>query len=400
MISIINQVSTTKNVYPSKDECCGCTACVNICSKSAIQMEADEEGFLYPKINNTLCVNCNACVRICAFQHEVKPESSGNPKAFAVRHRNTAELKLSRSGGMFVAISDYILDNSGVVYGAGFSDHFRVVHKRATTKLGRDEFRGSKYVQSEMGDCFQQVKLDLKAGKQVLFSSTPCHTAGLKAYLGTQDLSNLYICDIVCHGVPSPKIWDDYLGFIEAKFMGAIEKVNFRDKDLGWDSHYESFQVAGRKRKLIRRTYTELFYRHIMLRPSCENCKYTNLQRPSDITLADYWGWEKNCPDLNIDNAGISLVLVNSEKGRDLFDQIKQCLLYQEVKVQESMQPNMEAPTEFSNDRELFWAAYHKYGFHYIAKKYADLGAKRKIVDLLKRIKRVIGAIMNSVISK
>lgn len=228
-------------------DCCGCTACASICNHDAITMEPDALGFLYPKVDESKCVECGLCEKVCAFNDNYdKSLNLPRPDAYAARHKDMDEVMKSRSGAAFVAISDYILEQGGVVYGAGYKDHFRVAHKRATTKEERDEFRGSKYVQSDLTGVFSQVKQDLKNGLIVLFSGTACQTAGLKSYIGNKLSANLYLIDIVCHGVPSPFIWRDYIAHLEKKYGSEISSVNFRDKQMyGWRAHHETFKYKS-----------------------------------------------------------------------------------------------------------------------------------------------------------
>lgn len=225
-------------------DCCGCTACASICSHDAITMQPDALGFLYPEVDADKCVECGLCEKVCAFND--KYDKSLNlplPDAYAARHKDMNEIMKSRSGAAFVAISDYILEQGGVVYGAGYKDHFRVAHKRAITKEQRDEFRGSKYVQSDLSGVFRMVKQDLKDGYTVLFSGTPCQTSGLNSYVGKKLRDNLVLIDIVCHGVPGPYIWRDYLTYLEKKHNDTIVMVNFRDKSIfGWKAHRETFK--------------------------------------------------------------------------------------------------------------------------------------------------------------
>lgn len=225
-------------------DCCGCSACASICNHEAITMEPDALGFLYPKVDESKCVDCGLCEKVCSFNENYdKSLNLSEPIAYGARHKNIDEVMKSRSGAVFVAISDYILEQGGVVYGAGYTDHFRVVHKRATTKDERDEFRGSKYVQSDMNTIFRQVKQDLKSGLIVLFSGTPCQTSGLSSYVGKKLRENLFLIDIVCHGVPGPNLWRDYINYLEEKEGSEINWVNFRDKEqFGWKSHYETFK--------------------------------------------------------------------------------------------------------------------------------------------------------------
>ena len=227
--------------------CCGCTACESICGKNAITMKPDALGFLYPVVDLEKCVECGMCEKVCAF-HENYDVTLNLPQAeaYAVRHKDMHELETSRSGGMFVAASDYVLELGGVVYGVGYKEHFRVAHKRAVTKEERNEFKGSKYVQSDLTGIFRQVKADLRAGLPVLFSGTPCQTSGLASFIGPRLRENLYLVDIVCHGVPGPYIWRDYVDYMEKKMGAPLEKVNFRDKQLfGWSAHRESFTAGG-----------------------------------------------------------------------------------------------------------------------------------------------------------
>lgn len=227
--------------------CCGCTACQSICPHDAISMCPDPLGFLYPKVDVSKCVECGLCEKVCQFnEHYDTSLNLREPEAYAVRHKDMDELMRSRSGAAFVAISDYVLENGGVVYGAGYKDHFRVSHKRAASKQERDEFRGSKYVQSDLSDVFRAVRKDLQDGLFVLFSGTPCQTAGLNAYIGPKLRERLLLVDIVCHGVPSPYIWRDYLDFLERKRGARIVCVNFRDKvKYGWDAHLETYRFEG-----------------------------------------------------------------------------------------------------------------------------------------------------------
>ena len=175
-------------------------------------MQSDELGFFYPKVDKEICTNCNLCEKVCAFnEHYDTSCNFKEPLIFAVRHRDIHEIETSRSGAAFIAVSDYILERGGVVYGAGFTDHFKVIHKRAVNTEQRNEFKGSKYVQSDLTGIFEQVKADLKMGYTVLFSGTACQIAGLSSFLGSSLKKNLILIDIVCHGVPSPYIWRDYI---------------------------------------------------------------------------------------------------------------------------------------------------------------------------------------------
>lgn len=374
-------------------DCCGCTACASICNHDAITMKPDSLGFLYPEVDKEKCVDCGLCEKVCAFNDNYDTSLNlDKPLAYGARHKDMNEVETSRSGAAFIAISDYILEQGGVVYGAGYTDHFRVVHKRATTKEERDEFKGSKYVQSDMTGVFRQVKQDLRDGLTVLFSGTPCQTSGLNSYIGKRLRENLFLVDIVCHGVPSPYMWRDYIAYLEKKQGSPIVWVNFRDKQkYGWAAHHETFKFKMGGGKM---SFTYLFYKHIMFRKSCGNCHFTNTKRPSDITIADFWGWEKTNPNFNADNKGCSLVLLNTEKGRKLFEAVHDRLNTMPAKLEDCLQPNMMHPSEIHPRREKFEEEYAKKGFKYVYFKYGEEGWRYKLRILLRRIKRCITIIL------
>lgn len=354
-------------------DCCGCTACASICAHDAITMKPDALGFLYPEVDKKKCVDCGLCEKVCAFNdHYDTSLNLEKPLAYGARHKDMNEVETSRSGAAFIAISDYILEQGGVVYGAGYTDHFRVVHKRAITKEERDEFKGSKYVQSDMTGVFRQVKKDLRNGLTVLFSGTPCQTSGLNSYVGKRLRENLFLVDIVCHGVPSPYMWRDYLAYLEKKQGVPIVWVNFRDKQkYGWSGHHETFKFKNGDGKM---SFSYLFYKPIMFRMSCGVCHFANTKRPSDITIADFWGWEKTDSNFNADNKGCSLVLLNTEKGHELFKAIIGRMNIIPANLEDCLQPNMIHPSEIHPKREKFEKDYASKGFLYVYFKYGEEG--------------------------
>ncbi|HCB96147.1 MAG TPA: F420H(2):quinone oxidoreductase [Ruminococcus sp.] len=379
-------------IFSSKNECCGCTACKQVCPKNAITMKPDSEGFLYPEIDSKLCIECGACKRVCAFQNGY--EKNHSKKAYAIKHKDFNTRFTSRSGAVFVAVSDYILNHNGSVYGAAFDEDFSVCHIRATDKSGRDKFKGSKYVQSDMKDTFKAVKEDLKNGMYVMFSGTACQVAGLIRYLGKCDTSKLYTCDLACHGVPSPKIWMEYLKHCEQKFGGKVTKADFRDKTIGWNTHKEAIWIDGYKH--ILNGYTYLFYENDIERPSCYNCKYSSLDRPADFTLADFWGIDRVVKNFN-DNKGVSLLLVNSEKGLQLLDEVSDNIVCVECDIESSIRsnPNLSHPTAKPDSREGFWDFYYKNGFEKTYKKYYN---KIRIKKIKRRINLKWNSLKNKVI--
>jgi coenzyme F420-reducing hydrogenase beta subunit len=359
-------------------DCCGCTACASICPKDAIKMVPDGMGFLYPVVDEDRCVNCGLCEKVCPFNdNNDRNLNYTEPLAFGARHKNYEQVLSSQSGAAFVAISDVILNAGGVIYGAAFGEHFSVIHDKATTVAERDKFRGSKYVQSDLRGIFQRVKEDLRNGRKVLFSGTPCQVAGLAAYIGNYHKDDLYLVDIVCHGVASPSVWQEFLNYLEKKRNKPILDVNFRDKDYGWASSKETFIFEGEKGK---QQFKYHFYRNLYFRPSCSKCHFANVHRPGDMTIGDFWGHEKVIPDFYPDNKGISLILVNTEKGKRLFDEMKSNMDCVQVSVESCMQPNMKFPTIKDANANKFEDFFLQYGFEEAAKKLSLMGWRYNII--------------------
>lgn len=380
-------------------DCCGCSACASICAHNAIDLVPNPLGFLYPQIDLSKCVNCGLCEKVCQFNANYdKSLNMNEPVAYAARHKDINEVMKSRSGAAFVVISNYVLEHGGVVYGAGFKDHFRVVHKRATTKDERDEFRGSKYVQSDLRGVFFHVKEDLNNGLDVLFSGTPCQTAGLNAFVGKKLRDRLLLIDIVCHGVPGPFVWRDYIDYLEKKQGSRILYVNFRDKEkYGWTAHRETFVFEKDKDK---KTFSFQFYQPIYFRPSCGCCHFTNMKRPSDITIADYWGWERTDSTINADDKGCSLVLCNTFKGLKLFESLKDNMNTIPAELKNVIQTHLYKPLCIHPKRELFEVYYMEKGFKYAIKKTGLTGFRFQVNTFLSHISVLISKINNKIKSR
>ena len=365
-----------------KENCCGCTACTSICPHQAITMNPDSMGFLY----KDLCTDCGLCERVCAFHPNYDiSQNLSQPIAYGVRHKKMSEIESSRSGAAFIALSDWILNQNGVIYGAGYTDHFRVVHKRATTSAERNEFKGSKYVQSDLTGIFPLIKEDLKNGKTVLFSGTPCQTAGLKSYLPKRLQEKLYLIDIICHGVPSPYIWRDYLKMIEQKVGKEVIAVDFRNKkDFGWAAHKETFYFS--KKQITTTAYKDMFFKHVTIRQACNHCHYANIKRPSDITIGDFWGWQKTDANFNADDKGCSLVFCNTERGKEWFEKIQSEINQIPAKIENCLQPNLIKPSSISPLRNKFEKDYIQYGIEYVTKKYTKISLLQRSKQKIKRI--------------
>ena len=312
------------NIYSIKKACCGCGACAQKCPKKAITMTEDKNGFLYPKIDKEKCINCGLCLRVCPSKKN-NDISINKIKAYAAKNKNTTDLKKSSSGGIFSAIAKYILNQNGVVYGAAYSNDLSVKHIRIEKESELFKLQGSKYVQSNTTEIYEKVKKDLEQQKEVLFSGTPCQIKGLTNYL-IKKYDNLTTCDLVCHGVPSQKLFKKYINYLEKKHKKRIISYDFRNKEKkGWGLT-SKIVFEDKSEKYINSDF-DRYYSNFLncntYRESCYNCKFANLNRPSDITLADYWGVLSIHNDFYNKN-GVSLILVNTTKGEKIMNDISQ----------------------------------------------------------------------------
>lgn len=386
------------SVFDKKENCSGCTACKSICSTSAIKMIPDEEGFLYPQIDQSLCIDCSLCKKVCPFINQVDTnENFSGPIVYAVKHKNSNIRKTSTSGGVYTAISDYSLKKSGSIYGVKFDDNFNVIHSKATIHGEREKFKGSKYVQSDLKDIFRDIQLELKNGKDVLFTGTGCQAAGLKSFINKTHTTSdkLIINDIICHGTPSPLLWKDYLDFIQVD--NRLTDYLFRYKEKGWRGYNVKAQFEDGKvgiNTLRLKSFAVLFGSDLALRPSCYNCPFANINRPSDIMIGDFWGVEKIIPEID-DNKGISLVLINTPKGKEIYDKIRDELEEWEIEIKDCLQPNLIKPTKMPDKREEFWQNYFEKGFDFIAKKYGGINICSIVKNSLRRVLLSLGLLEN-----
>ena len=305
-----------------KANCCGCGACAQSCPKNCITMVADGEGFLYPQVDEAACVNCGLCEKVCPILTK-KKVPDGGVNAYAAYSSDEEIRKVSSSGGMFSVLAREILNRGGVIAGAAFDEDFSVRHILVETVEELNRLRGSKYVQSRMEDTYIQIRDLLKQGRVVLFTGVSCQVAGLKAFLG-RDYDNLYTVDVLCHGVPSPKVWAKYCREQETVHGQKLTGVSFRDKRISWRKYSLSMKF-GNNTEYCRRggedAYLQVFLGDLCLRPSCHSCRFKQFPRMSDLTIGDAWGIEKHNPELD-DDRGTSVVLVNSQKGQGLWDAV------------------------------------------------------------------------------
>jgi len=325
-----------------KLNCSGCHSCSNVCPANCISMIEDNEGFLYPKIDDLKCINCGLCEKACPIVNY--KERINDTAAFACINNNSVIRSESSSGGMFTLIAESVINAGGVVFGAGFDENFELQHSFTDTIKGLSQYRGAKYLQSMIGETYKQVKEFLEKGIEVLFSGTPCQISGLIAFLG-QEYDNLICIDIICHGVPSPRVFKMYRTELEKKHGSTTRKITFRCKDCSWKKYsiLLSFNNDTEyKKDVTQDVFMRGFLQNLFLRPSCYACKSKSLNRLSDITIADFWGINNIAPELD-DDKGTSLVLVNSGKGKKIFKELQNKMIIKQVDVRETIKYNISA---------------------------------------------------------
>lgn len=373
-------------LFNSKTQCCGCGACFAACPKKAIEMKTDGV-FSYPVIDTALCIECGKCEKVCRFKDE-KNTQSNTLSAFAVKADDETRAE-SSSGGIFTLITDEVLSSGGTVFGAVYDEKMNVIHAAAGNKEERNRMRGSKYVGSDTSAVFEQVKNELTGDKQVVFSGTPCQVSALKSYLG-REYDNLLLIDIICHGVPSPEIWKSFVKLMEKKYGKKITDYRFRNKAVAWREYsplvsFEDGSTAAADD--LNGAFIEVFRYELCLRPSCTACRYTSVHREGDITIGDFWGIEKQLPEID-DNKGISAVTANTEKGRGFLESIKAEGTFTPC-TQEMIaagQVNMKKCSVISPKSEDFLGIYQKDGIEKALKKYTRTGMTRKTKDFIKSL--------------
>lgn len=375
----------------NKEKCCGCHGCTNVCPKQCISMEVDKEGFWYPKVDKSKCVNCTLCEKVCPI---INRQQRGDTEifAYACKNINDEVRESSSSGGVFILLCEEVINNGGVVFGAAFDEKFNVIHTYAETIEESNRFRGSKYVQSKVGNTYKKAKEFLDKGKIVLFSGTPCQISGLDAYL-MKKYDNLILIDIACHGVPSPLVYRSYINKLVKKKGTNIKEISFRDKSTGWKDYSVSFKFKnGKELKQFRidNTYMNGYLKDIFLRPSCYNCKFKKPVTSADLTLADYWGVQNKHPEFD-DDKGTSLILVNSKKGQNLLNKItnKLKIIPTDFEYATKCNPSIIKSSNYNKERDEFFLKFSEQNVIKNIKKYTKLPIILRIkINIARVIKR------------
>ena len=382
-------------LFNEKKDCCGCGACFSVCPRNAISMEEDACGYVYPRIDDTLCVECGKCRQVCAFQNHT--ETNTPKEVYAAAAKSSDVIQNAASGGIFTVLADAVIDKGGVVFGAAFGEDWSVQHTAAESKEQLQKLRGSKYTHSSTGDTFRQVQKLLKEGRYVLYSGTPCQIAGLYGFLG-KAYENLLTVDLICHGVPSNRMFQDFVKALEQKENGRVVSFSFRDKSMGWGKNGSAVIESGGKtyRKKLWESasaYPYYFAKSLLSRENCYTCKYACANRPGDISLGDYWGIEKSHPEYLgkngfDDTKGISAVIANTDQGKAALQLLQEtaCMKESAFEAAASGNERLRHGSECSPRRAELLALYEKDGWSALEKYHSDSVGLKKHMSFVKSL--------------
>lgn len=372
------------------EKCYGCMACKSICPFDAIETEWDDRGFLVPKIETTKCRDCGLCTKACPAKSRKCDENENPIKAYAARLIAEKQRMESQSGGVFTALAEVALEQTGIVYAVAMKENNRIGYRRIDSFSSLKGVKGSKYVQAETDDAYKNIEADLREEKRVLFSGTPCFIDGLYGYLQNRKCSaeKLWTCDIVCHGVPGQGLWLAYIDQLKQRYKRQIVGFTFRDKSFGWRRNISGYHVG--KRRMITENWARLYESQCCLREICYKCPYANIQRKGDVSIGDYWGIEKIHPELD-DDTGVSLVLINTDRGEKLFKAAAEKLSVMETALEDCLQPNLMKPTEKPEEYEDFWKCVKTEGMWETAAMYTgfNMGNDWEYIEKRQIVRRI-----------
>lgn len=371
-----------KENVTKKENCSGCSACLNSCPVDAIKMREMREGFFYPVIDQNVCTNCGICKKVCPNNRQYSYKYP-DIKTFACKNINEQERIKSSSGGIFSLLAKSILEQGGCVFGASYDD-YDVKHIKIENKIELEKLRGSKYVESTIGDCYIEARNELNLGKKVLFSGVPCQIEGLKSFLG-KEYENLCCVSVICHGVPSKKVFRSHLEEIEKRYCDKLTNINFRNKDKDWKNYLVEYIFKKRSIKISREEnqYIGGFLKNYFLRQSCYHCDYRIFKKnTADIILGDFWGVENILKDFD-DNNGVSAVIVNSKKGAEIFSQVDKSVSKKNIDILQvaKYNPNLIDAVPVNKRRFEFFDIFKKMGFNFAMDYFSE---KDEILNLKK----------------
>ncbi len=361
-----------------KEKCCGCRACEQVCPKHCITMKPDEEGFLYPVADAALCVNCHLCEQVCPVNH--RKENQVNA-VYAAKNKDEKVRRQSSSGGTFRLLCNQVLAQKGIVYGCAFDEDMTARHIAVESEKEMPRLQSSKYVQSDVGNTYTQVREQLASGRKVLFSGTPCQVAGLKNFL-KKEYDNLLLVDVLCHGVPSPEVFAEYKKVMEKKYGGKMIRLNLRDKKKSWKRLFVNAEFDNGVNYFVfcgYDSYLSMFLNNLSQRPSCFACPFTTVNRQGDITLGDFWGIKKHIWDMD-DDKGTSMIITNTDKGAEAWSQICDQMTYAETDIETAIDGNkvLCTPSKKNPNRDAFYRMYQNSGYEKAAQQYARVPSKPK----------------------
>lgn len=389
-------MKTLNDIENLSKNCTGCCACVDVCPTNAISNLIGSDGFTYTTIENDKCVKCGKCYSICPIENLNKNNS--DQYLYAAYSKQTSVRNSGSSGGIFELIASYCIDNGYYVCGAAFDNNI-LKHRLINKKEDLYPLLKSKYVQSSTNGIYKKIFELLKSGEKVFFCGTPCQVSALKNIVPDRYYENLLLADIICHGVPSQKVFDMYIETLEKKYDGSVFDFSFRIKDNKYKhAHGYSFKLKNGKKVIVKNgiytqsTFYNAFKKYLIFRESCYNCKYSTLNRTSDITLADFWGIEKYEFSGNVDD-GVSMIITNSNKGLTIFNEIKHLTIYEEFPLQYGIDSNycLTHSTVKPNNRDEIIKDLSTKGYEYTANKYFKEGLISKIYWVIpSKIRKII----------
>lgn len=348
-------------IYGEKERCCGCGACADICPEGAVRMVQDREGFYYPEVDRSVCMECERCRWVCPMRTRKSVETDN--LYFGAQAKRGEIRYASSSGGIFTILSQFVIEQGGSVYGAGYRENMEVAHREAKDGEQLEGIKKTKYVQSDLQGIYVRIERELREGRWVLFCGTPCQAQALAQFLN-RIYEKLILVDLVCYGVPSPGVWKDYVDYLEKRHGGKMTDFAFRDKRNADNGHTCSYRIEKKEyaEPINRNIFCRMYFKNYILRPACHSCRFCTVNRNSDFTIGDFWGIEQVRPDMD-DGMGTSVVIVHTDQGKKIWNEVREELRWFACEEQDILQPRLRTPTPQAKGRKIFWLLYGRVPF-------------------------------------